>query len=164
MNDSKQLSEKEREDLAPLIRRYAEFSCVIHISNRRIDKIGINPATEFALIRAVIRSRLAGVSPAHILMDGRFRFQRLTAYAGYETVVRGDSRVFSIAAASILAKTARDARMKRFGRMFPEYEFESHKGYGTIVHREAIARLGVTRLHRQSFGIIEQPMLDFGDS
>jgi ribonuclease HII len=163
VNDSKQLSAADRLRLATVIRAHAQFCCVVHVSNRKIDRMGINPSTEFALLRALRRAEIAGIPVSAILMDGRFRFERLQKKVKVETLVQGDSRVLSIAAASILAKTSRDARMDRFGSIFPQYSLADHKGYGTKAHRDEIKRNGVTRLHRQSYGIIEQPMLDFGD-
>lgn len=164
LGDSKQITAKRREDLAPWIRRFAIFSCVIYISNRMIDKWGINPGTEFALLRALKRARRSGVEIKRLLMDGRFTFNSIRREGfEYETFKRGDSRIASIAAASILAKTGRDRRMEKFSCFFPAYEFESHKGYGTERHRGLIAEHGVSPLHRQSFDIIEQPMLDFGE-
>lgn len=128
-----------------------------------IDRYGINPGTEFALLQALKRARHSGLPVKRLLMDGRFTFDSIRrAGFEYETFKRGDSRLATIAAASILAKTGRDKRMERLGRHFPLYELEFNKGYGTERHRSLIAEHGISLLHRQSFDIIEQPMLDFG--
>ncbi len=164
VNDSKLISFKMRENIAPVIRRHCLFQSVIHISSRMIDRIGINPAVESALVYAIRRSIRHGFRPDVLLIDGNYTFYRIpTEYPGIisRSIVRGDSRIFSIAAASILAKTTRDNRMIRMARFFPAYSFEINKGYGTKQHVSAIKSFGKTCIHRQSYKIKElaSPML-----
>ncbi len=163
VNDSKQLSAARRAELADIIRSQALFSAVVYMSNRRIDREGINVCTEHALLYALKRSRSA-VSVEILLMDGRFRFERLAKEISYRTIIEGDARVFSIAAASILAKEGRDRRMRRYAEILPGWEFERHKGYGTSEHRRILETRDPGPLHRRSFNIVPEPMLDFGDT
>ena len=97
-------------------------------------------------------------------MDGRFRFDRLSKEISYKTIIEGDARVISIAAASILAKEGRDNRMRRYAGILPGWEFERHKGYGTLEHRKILETREPGPLHRRSFNIVPEPMLDFGDT
>jgi ribonuclease HII len=163
VNDSKQLSARRRSELAGIIRSHALFSAVVYMSNRRIDREGINVCTERALLYALLRSR-AAVSVEMVLMDGRFRFERLGKEIPYKTIIEGDARVFSIAAASILAKEGRDRRMMRYAEILPGWEFERNKGYGTSEHRHILEKRDPGPLHRRSFNIVPEPMLDFGDT
>ncbi len=154
LDDSKKLTPARREKLFPVVRHHTLFSCVVHISSREVDRRGINPATEFAVERALVRAEQAGFSPALLLMDGNYRFPRLSSlWPGLEVrpEIDGDARIFSIAAASILAKVSRDRRMERYELLFPGYGLGSHKGYGTKAHREAIRERGPLPLHRRSY-------------
>lgn len=163
VNDSKQLSGKVRERLAVTVKRHAAFSCVVYLSNRRIDREGINVCTEKALLYALARCRAGGLAPGLLLMDGKFRFSALARQIEYKTLIEGDARALSIAAASILAKEGRDRRMRRYSRLFPEWEFDVHKGYGTAAHRSLLESREPGPLHRRSFSIVPEPMLDFGE-
>ncbi len=154
LNDSKKLTEKVREKLYPFIKEHAKFSATVQVSSKIIDRIGIAKATEFAVIRLVRRCELAGIKPGILLMDGNYRMPDLEKrfpYMQYRSVIGGDSRIFSIAAASILAKVERDRRMIQFDSIYPGYDFSKHKGYGTKKHKEAIAKLGPAPLHRRSY-------------
>ncbi|MCB1307446.1 MAG: ribonuclease HII [Leptospiraceae bacterium] len=154
LNDSKLLKEPVRERLYEAIRTYAAFARVVHINNRLIDRMGINPAIEFGMIRAIRAATQAGFPPGRVLVDGNYKLNDLRKRFPDITVecfVKGDSRVFSIAAASVLAKVARDRRMQRYAHIYPHYELERHKGYGTRRHRELIAQNGPCRLHRRSY-------------
>lgn len=145
LDDSKQLSEKKREALAPVIRECALAFAVARADVHEIDDINILQATLLAMRRAV-----AALLPAAqaVVVDGN----RLTDFGlPAEAVVGGDARVPAISAASILAKVARDQEMIALDAEFPGYGFARHKGYGTAVHMAALERLGPTPHHRRSF-------------
>lgn len=146
LNDSKKLSAKKREALAPQIRERALAWCVAWADVREIDELNILQATMLAMTRAV---EGLGVRPELILVDGNRTPKTLPAPAA--AVVKGDAKVAAIAAASILAKTARDARMAALDETYPGYGFAKHAGYGTAQHIEAIRTLGITPEHRRSF-------------
>jgi ribonuclease HII len=146
LNDSKKLSEKQRRELRPLIENGALAWAVEMVSNEEIDKVNILNASFLAMNRAVQKLK---VNPEHLLIDGnRFRPQTDIPFT---CMVKGDGRFYSIAAASVLAKTWRDEYMEKLHLEFPEFDWVSNKGYPTRKHREAIARHGVTRYHRLSF-------------
>jgi len=147
LTDSKALSAKRRAQLVPLILEQAEAWALGQASALEIDRFGIRSATERAMLRAL--QRLGSPAPSHVLVDGNLP---LRLWAGsQETVVRGDSEHLEIAAASVLAKQARDALLVRLAQRFPGYGFERHAGYGTAQHRAAVLELGPTVLHRRSF-------------
>lgn len=146
VNDSKKLSAAEREMLAPAIRDAAAFWAVAAVDPETIDRINILEATMLAMNQAVA---LLPVRPEQLLVDGN-RF-KTDLPIPYETIVKGDSKVFSIAAASVLAKTYRDDLMVACSRQYPQYGFERHVGYATKVHIEAIRQHGRCPIHRQSF-------------
>ena len=147
LTDSKALSPKRRAQLVPFILEQAESWALGQASALEIDRFGIRSATERAMLRAL--QRLGSSAPDHVLVDGNLP---LRLWAGsQETVVRGDSEHLEIAAASVLAKQARDALLVRLAQRFPGYGFERHAGYGTAQHRAAVLELGPTVLHRRSF-------------
>ncbi|WP_415398974.1 ribonuclease HII [Synechococcus sp. W4D4] len=147
LTDSKALSAKRRALLVPLIVELAEAWALGQASAQEIDGVGIRSATERAMLRAL--QRLGSPAPEHVLVDGNLS---LRLWAGsQETVVRGDSAHLEIAAASVLAKQARDALLVRLSERYPGYGFERHAGYGTAQHRAAVLSLGPTVLHRHSF-------------
>lgn len=146
LNDSKQLSEKKRARLRPFIEANALAWAVVMVEPEEIDRINILQASITGMHRAL---DALGVRPQHVLVDGN-RF-RPYGDVPYTTVVKGDATFMSIAAASILAKTHRDELMERLAKEYPGYAWEINKGYPTKAHREAIARLGATPLHRKSF-------------
>lgn len=152
LNDSKQLTAARREDFAELLRTDPEVRWAIaEVPSGRIDAVNILQATHQA-----IRQALDALSPApvHALVDGLpIRSLGLPQTA----LVRGDSRSYSIAAASVLAKTTRDRIMMDFDRLYPGYGFAEHKGYGTPRHIAALAELGPCRIHRQSFAPVRRP-------
>ena len=150
VRDSKELTPLERERLADRIQIYALAYATGLASAEEIDTIGILPATRIAMTRA-----LAGLAnrPDHLLIDALF----LPDLAIPQTsLIKGDQRSLSIAAASILAKTARDALMRAFDHEYPPYGFARHKGYGTRSHREAIERIGPCAIHRMSFSPLKE--------
>ena len=146
LNDSKKLSAKKREALAPLIRERALAWCVAWADVHEIDTMNILQATMLAMTRAVEGLQ---VKPELILVDGNRTPKGLPAPAS--AVVKGDAKVAAISAASILAKTARDARMAELDAVYPGYGFAGHAGYGTAKHIAAIRTLGITPEHRRSF-------------
>lgn len=145
--DSKKLSEARREALAPLIRERALAWCIASASAQEIDQLNIFQATMLAMSRAV-----AGLSvqPAKALIDGNKVPKQLLVPA--EAIVKGDAKVQEISAASILAKTARDAEMIVLDAIHPQYGFARHKGYPTAEHLKALAEHGALAEHRRSFG------------
>jgi ribonuclease HII len=147
LTDSKKLTARRRAQLVPLIQQHAEAWALGQASAREIDQLGIRTATERAMLRAL--QRLAGPAPALVLVDGVLP---LRLWSGVQrTVVRGDSEHLEIAAASVLAKQARDALITRLALRYPAYGLERHAGYGTALHRQALLKLGATPLHRRSF-------------
>jgi ribonuclease HII len=144
--DSKKLSEKKRTDLAGQIRRHARAWAVASASVEEIDRLNILQASLLAMQRAV--EKLSPVHNALILVDGN-RAPRLNYEV--QTIIKGDSLVAEISAASILAKTARDAEMLKLHETYPEYGFDRHKGYPTKAHFKAIQLYGISNVHRRSF-------------
>ncbi len=147
VRDSKQMSPEQREIAREKILQYAASWGVGFATNEEIDQMGILPATRLAACRAL--EGLA-ILPAHLLLDYLF----LPEISIPQTaLIKGDCRSLSIAAASVLAKTARDALLRELDLDFPGYGFAAHKGYGTRAHRAALGRLGVSIVHRRSFDL-----------
>nr|WP_064495832.1 ribonuclease HII [Pseudomonas chengduensis] len=145
LNDSKKLSEARREALFDEIREKAQAWCIARAEVEEIDRLNILHATMLAMQRAV---EGLSVTPRLALIDGN-RCPKLAVPSA--PVVKGDSRVPAIAAASILAKVSRDREMVEMDRLYPGYGIAGHKGYPTPVHLEALQRLGATPIHRRSF-------------
>ena len=146
LNDSKQLTEKQREELRPLIEREATAWAVALVDNEEIDRVNILKASILAMHRALDALE---VRPEYILVDGnRFLPYGETPYA---CIVKGDGKYMSIAAASVLAKTHRDEYMRQLDKKYPAYHWAKNKGYPTHDHREAIAAHGISPLHRRTF-------------
>ncbi|MDE2338628.1 MAG: ribonuclease HII [Gammaproteobacteria bacterium] len=148
LGDSKALSEAARERLAPLIRARALAWAIGSAGRAEIDAINILEATLLAMRRALLA---LAVRPAHVQIDGNRAPALADLGCSVETVVRGDATVAAIGAASILAKTHRDALMRELDRTCPGYDFARHKGYGTAAHLAALNRLGPSSEHRLSF-------------
>jgi ribonuclease HII len=146
LTDSKKLSEAARDRLAPEIRDRALAWSIAEASPEEIDRLNIREATFLAMTRAVAS---LSAKPAAILIDGNALPKSLPAPA--RAIIKGDLTEPAISAASILAKTYRDAQMKAFCAQHPGYGFSQHKGYGTAAHSEALARLGPCAIHRRSF-------------
>lgn len=146
LNDSKQLSEKKRELLRPIIEEQAICFGVTHIYPKKIDEINILNASILAMHKSI--GKLT-TKPDFIIVDGN-RFKPYKKIA-YECIVKGDSKFMSIAAASILAKTYRDVYMEKIHLEYPMYNWKKNKGYPTKEHREAIREFGITKYHRKSF-------------
>ncbi|MDH6313639.1 ribonuclease HII [Parabacteroides sp. PFB2-10] len=157
LNDSKQLSEKKRYALRPIIEEQALAWAVGVVTPEEIDRINILNASFLAMHRAIEQLSL---KPDHLLIDGN----RFTPYPGigHTTVVKGDGKYLPIAAASILAKTYRDDYMEELAQQYPGYAWDKNKGYPTRAHREAIRRIGISPFHRKTFTLLpEQLTLDF---
>jgi ribonuclease HII len=148
VRDSKQMTPLERESLAPRIQGTALTWCVAFASAEEIDSLGIVRATRLAAVRA-----LNGLSliPQYLLTDFRLELPQLEI--PQTSLVRGDALCLSIAAASVLAKTARDHLMRELDLQYPDYGLGRHKGYGTLAHRLAMKRLGCSSIHRKSFSL-----------
>ena len=153
LNDSKQLTEKQRYDLRPVIEKEAVAWAVGIVSPEEIDRINILKASFLAMHRAI--DALA-VRPEALLIDGN----RFTPYAGipHSCEVKGDGRFLSIAAASVLAKTYRDDYMLRLHEEYPQYGWNENKGYTTRAHRDAIRQYGATPYHRQTFRLLDDSL------
>ena len=149
LNDSKQLTEKKRAQLRILIEEKALAWAVEMVSAEEIDSINILNASIEGMHRALKKLK---TTPQHIIVDGN-RFKPFSDIP-HTTVVKGDSKYMSIAAASILAKTHRDELMNELAQQFPGYGWEVNKGYPTKAHRKAIADLGTTPIHRKTFRLI----------
>lgn len=151
LNDSKQLSEKRRDSLRPVIERDALAWAVGIVTAEEIDRINILNASFLAMHRAIDALE---VRPEFLLIDGN-RFKPYSGI-GHECIVKGDGKMMSIAAASILAKTHRDEFMKRIHEEYPQYAWNINKGYPTKAHRAAIEQYGTTPYHRLSFRLIDR--------
>ena len=153
LNDSKQLTEKRRYALRPIIELEALAWAVGIVMPEEIDRINILKASFLAMHRAVDQLK---VRPQHLLIDGN----RFTPYpeVPHTTIVKGDGTYMSIAAASILAKTYRDDYMNQLDEQFPVYHWKENKGYPTKAHREAIRQFGITPHHRKSFTLLPQQL------
>ena len=160
LNDSKQLTEKKRYQLREIIERDAVAWAVGIVTPEEIDKINILNASILAMHRALDQLK---VRPEAIIVDGnRFKpYQKLP----HTTIVKGDGKYLSIAAASILAKTYRDDYMNQLAEEYPQYDWRSNKGYPTKKHRDAIKQFGITPYHRKSYNLLGdgQLSLDFGE-
>jgi len=153
LNDSKQLSEKQRDILRLIIEKEALAWAVAIVQPAEIDEINILNASFKAMILAVEQ---LSIRPQHLLIDGN-RFRNTTGIP-HTCIVGGDARIMSIAAASVLAKTHRDELMVKLHSEFPHYHWNRNKGYPTKAHREAIVRYGITNWHRRSFRLTGQQL------
>ena len=152
LNDSKQLTEKQRLFLRPLIEQYASAWAVIEVTPDEIDRINILNASIIGMQRALDQ---LSITPQHIIVDGNKWKPYIPAGQVMEipaqTVVKGDGKYLSIAAASVLAKTYRDEYMLRLHEEYPQYHWDTNMGYPTKAHYEAIRQFGITPYHRKSF-------------
>lgn len=146
VNDSKKVSEKKREKLYELIIEEAISYSVGIVDQNEIDRINILNATKAGLTEAV---RTLKVKPELILVDALTNID--TCGVPYHSIIKGDAKSYSIAAASIIAKVTRDRIMREWDKVYPQYGFEKHKGYGTAAHISAIKENGLCPLHRLSF-------------
>ena len=156
LNDSKQLSEKKRYALREVIEKEALAWAVGIVTNEEIDKINILRASILAMHRALDGLK---VRPEEVIVDGN-RFSPWEALP-YTTIVKGDGKYMSIAAASILAKTYRDDYMRKLHQEYPAYHWDKNKGYPAPAHRQAIRQHGTTPYHRMTFNLLGSPQLEF---
>jgi len=156
LNDSKQLKEKERDLLRPIIEKESLAFAVAAVDNNEIDSINILQASYKAMHISLDKLK---ITPKLLLIDGN----RFKAYKKilHHCIIKGDGKYASIAAASILAKTYRDEWMQKIHTEFPEYGWDKNKGYGTAVHRNAIEKYGICKYHRKSFNILPASNLLF---
>ena len=152
LNDSKKLTERQRYELRPIIEREAIAWAVGIVDNHEIDRINILRASIEAMHRAISQLK---VRPEALLIDGN-RFSPFEDIP-HTTIVKGDGKMMSIAAASVLAKTYRDDFMTQIDQEFPQYNWRVNKGYPTKDHRAAIAQHGPTKYHRMSFRLLLEP-------
>ena len=153
LNDSKQLSERAREKLRPIIEAQAVSFAVTHLEPIIIDEINILNASIKAMQESILN---LNPKPEYIIVDGN-RFKPVLDIP-HSCIVKGDAKFMSIAAASVLAKTYRDDYMNRIHEEFPMYNWKQNKGYPTIEHREAIRKYGVTKYHRMSFRLLPEQL------
>jgi ribonuclease HII len=148
LTDSKQLNAKQRQQLIDVVKTYAIDYAIAEVDHETIDQINIYKASVMAMHRAVDQLK---IKPEYLLVDGN----RFISYpfVQHTCIVKGDSKYFSIAAASILAKTYRDEWMKNAALQYPGYGWERNAGYPTIEHRRAILSLGPTEIHRKTFRV-----------
>jgi ribonuclease HII len=153
LNDSKQLSEKIREKLRPIIEEQAVSFAVTHLEPLVIDEINILNASIKAMQESILK---LSPQPEYIIVDGN-RFKPVLDIP-HSCIVKGDAKFMSIAAASVLAKTYRDEYMNRIHEEFPMYNWKQNKGYPTQEHREAIQKYGTTKYHRMSFRLLPEQL------
>lgn len=153
LNDSKQISEKKRYELRKEIEESAIAYAIGIINNKKIDEINILKASILAMHKALDSLKKI---PEHIIIDGNkfFNYKDIP----HKTIIKGDSKYYSIAAASILAKTYRDDIMNDLHQKHPEYNWKSNKGYPTKQHRQAIKEFGTTPYHRMSFRLLDEQL------
>ena len=153
LNDSKKLTDKQRYALRPIIEEQALAWAVVAVDNNEIDEVNILNASFLAMNRAVQK---LDVTPEHLLIDGnRFRPQTEIPFT---CMVKGDGRFYSIAAASVLAKTYRDDFMDEIHEEFPYFDWSKNKGYPTKKHRAAIKEHGPTKYHRMTFRLLDEQL------
>ena len=156
LNDSKQLTEKERSFLRPKIEQFAQAWAVVEVTAEEIDKINILNASIMGMQRALDQ---LSIRPQHIIVDGNkwkpYIPEGQVMEIPARTVVKGDGKYLSIAAASVLAKTYRDEYMLRLHELYPQYHWNTNMGYPTKAHYEAIQQYGITPYHRKTFKLIK---------
>ena len=144
INDSKKLSEKQREDIFKILIKHPDIKWGIGIvSEKVIDKINILEASKLAMNKAIKK-----LNADFLLIDGNFKIHCATPQ---KSVVRGDAKVMSIAMASIIAKVTRDRLMQKYNKKYPQYGFDKHKGYGTAAHFASLEEFGPCQIHRKTF-------------
>ena len=154
INDSKLLSSKQREELNILIKNYCLFYAIEAIETPYINKFGIGKANS-AVFRKVLKKLILKIESSNyfILVDGFHKKYLPGGIKKQKGILKGDQKSISIASASIIAKVYRDNLMREYSNSYPSYKFEQNKGYGTLIHREAIKKHGLTIFHRTSFNL-----------
>ncbi len=153
LNDSKQLSKKKRDLLKPIIELDSVCFAFSHIYPKKIDCINILNASILAMHKSIEQLK---ITPEFIIVDGN-KFKPFNTIP-HETIIKGDGKYLSIAAASVLAKTYRDEYMCKIHEEFPMYNWKQNKGYPTVEHREAIRKHGITKYHRKSFRLLPEQL------
>ena len=153
LDDSKKLSEKKRQTLAEEIKQKALAWSVVSVSPQQIDEMNILQASLFAMKTA---AEDLTVRPDHVFVDGNKTL--IDCFCDNTAIIKGDSRVAEISAASILAKVERDAQMLELHKQYPEYGFDKHKGYPTKVHREILNEIGPCPEHRRSYAPVRDAL------
>lgn len=153
LNDSKQLSEKKREHLKPIIQEEAISYAISHVFQDEIDSINILNASILAMHKSIEQ---LNPQPNFIIVDGN-KFKPYLSIP-HQAIIKGDSKFLSIAAASVLAKTYRDAYMAKIHEEYPMYNWIKNKGYPTKEHRLAIKKYGITKYHRKSFRLLPEQL------
>ena len=156
LNDSKQLTDKQRQYLRPMIEQYATAWAVVEVTAEEIDRINILNASITGMQRALDK---LSITPQHIIVDGNkwrpYIPEGQVLEIPARTVVKGDGKYLSIAAASVLAKTYRDEYMLRLHEEYPQYHWDTNMGYPTKAHYEAIRQYGITPYHRKTFKLMK---------
>lgn len=156
LNDSKQLTDKQRQYLRPIIEQYATAWAVVEVAAEEIDRINILNASIIGMQRALDK---LPITPQHIIVDGNkwrpYIPEGQVLEIPARTVVKGDGKYLSIAAASVLAKTYRDEYMLRLHEEYPQYHWDTNMGYPTKAHYESIRQYGITPYHRKTFKLIK---------
>jgi len=157
LNDSKKLTEKQRYQLRPVVEKEAVAWSIGIVNNYEVDEINVLNASFLAMHRAIEQLK---IQPEHLIIDGN-RFKKYKNIP-HTCIVKGDGKYFSIAAASVLAKTYRDDFMLKIAAEYPNYSWEQNKGYPTLTHRDAIRKFGTTPYHRLTFHLFSaQLSIDF---
>ncbi|WP_237276507.1 ribonuclease HII [Tenacibaculum ovolyticum] len=151
LNDSKQLSEKKRQELRPYIEEHALAYGVAFVSHEEVDEINVLQASITGMHRSIEQ---LSIQPKFIIVDGN-KFKPYKEIS-HETIVKGDAKYMSIAAASVLAKTYRDDYMEKIHKEHPQYNWKKNKGYPTKEHRNAIREFGITQYHRKTFKLLPE--------
>lgn len=153
LNDSKQLSEKQRDELKPFIEENALSFGVSFVGEKEVDLLNVLQASITGMHRSVAQLI---PTPEYIIVDGN-KFKPFKEIP-HETIVKGDAKYLSIAAASVLAKTYRDEFMEKIHQEFPMYNWKQNKGYPTKQHRQAIREFGITKYHRKTFRLLPEQL------
>ena len=156
VRDSKTTNEKERQNLVNFIKDHCLDYAVGIVGNETIDEINIHQAAMLAMEKSVMSLK---TEPDFLFLDGIHKIKR--SHVPQQTVTDGDVKILSIAAASIVAKVARDEILTQLHQQFPQYGFVKHKGYGTMAHRIALKKFGVSPVHRKSFTFVKEVLKQF---
>jgi ribonuclease HII len=157
INDSKKLSEKQRENFYKILINHKDVEWGIGIvSEKVIDKINILQATKLAMKKALQQAQgklIKKLKPDFLILDGNFTLRQAQGekYIPQKSIIKGDTKVISISAASIIAKVTRDRIMNKYNKKYPQYGFDKHKGYGTAHHIKMIKQFGACAIHRKTF-------------
>jgi len=152
IKDSKQMTEKQREEIYEILIKHPNIKWGVGIvSEKIIDKINILEATKLAMARAIknLNPKPYTLNPDFLILDGNFKLDKVIL--PQKSIIKGDQKVFSVAAASIIAKVTRDRLMQKYHKKYPQYGFGKHKGYGTKAHFACLEKFGPCKIHRKTF-------------